>query len=84
MTESNNSAGGGIAGLAFIVGGIVVGLLIVAFVVLSNSGIGPLDGTDVSVAIDLPRPELPRAPEMPTPPHASPPTLPLREPSPAV
>jgi hypothetical protein len=56
MSDSNNAARRGDAGLAFIFGGIVVGLAIIAFVVFSNGGIGTPDGPEVSVDIDLPMP----------------------------
>ena len=83
MSDSDNAARPGNAGLAFIFGGIAVGLAIIAFVVLSNGGIGALDGTGVSVDIDLPRMELPGSPEMPTQPQVVPLETGLTEPVPA-
>ena len=65
---------------------IMVVVIIIAVVVFSNRGaIEAPDGTDVSVDIDLPRPELPDAPKMPDLPDVppvNPPTLPP-EPAPA-
>ena len=81
-SDSDNAARRGNAGLAFIFGGIVVGLAIIAFVVFSNGGIGAPDGTDVSVDIDLPRMELPGPPKMPTQPQVVPLETGLPEPAP--
>jgi hypothetical protein len=84
MSDSNNAARRGDAGLALIFGGIVVGLAIIAFVVFSNGGIGTPDGPEVSVDIDLPRMELPGPPKMPTQPQVVPLEARLPEPAPAV
>ena len=84
MSDSNNAARRGDAGLAFIFAGIVVGLAIIAFVVFSNGGIGTPDGPEVSVNIDLPRMELPGPPKMPTQPQVVPLEARLREPAPAL
>ncbi len=82
MSDSNNAARLGNAGLAFIFGGIVVGLAIIAFVVFSNGGIGTPDSPEVSVYIDLPRMELPEPPKMPTQPRVVPLESRLPEPAP--
>lgn len=82
MADSSKPAGSGNTALAFIVGGIVVGLAIIAFVVFSNGAIGTSDRPDVSVDIALPRPELPRAPELPPLRDLAPPTIPGPEPAP--
>ena len=84
MSDSDNAARRGNAGLAFIFGGIVVGLATIAFLVFSNGGIGTPDGTDVSVDINLPRMELPGSPKMPTQPQVVPLEARLPEPAPAV
>lgn len=82
MTDSsNNSGGGGNAGLAFIVGGIVVVLAVVAWFVFARSGAAP-EGRDINVDVNLPRPQLPDAPRLPSVPQVQPPTLPP-EPAPA-
>lgn len=83
MSDSNNAARRGNAGLAFIFGGIVVGLATIAFLVFSNGGIGTPDGTDVSVDINLPRMELPGSPKMPTQPQVVPSETGRPEPVPA-
>ncbi len=83
MSDSNNAARRGNAGLAFIFGGIAVGLATIAFLVFSNGGIGTPDVTDVSVAINLPRMELPASPKMPTQPQVVPLETGRPEPAPA-
>ena len=72
MSDSSNAARRGNAGLAFIFGGIAVGLATIAYLVLSNGGIGTPVSKDVSVEIDLPRMELPGSPKMPTQPQVVP------------
>ena len=83
MSDSNNAVRRGNVGMAFIFGGIVVGLATIAFLVFSNGGIGTPDVSDVSVAINLPRMELPGSPEMPTQPQVVPSETGLPEPAPA-
>jgi hypothetical protein len=83
MSDRHNAARRGNAGLAFIFGGIAVGLATIAFLVFSNSGVGTPDGTDVSVAINLPRMEMPASPKMPTQPQVVPLESRLPEPAPA-
>ena len=83
MSDSNNAARRGNAGLAYIFSGIVVGLATIAFLVFSNGGIGTPDGTDVSVDIDLPRMEMPASPKMPTQPQVVPLESRLPDPAPA-
>ena len=63
MAESSNSNGGGNAGLAFIVGGVVVVLAIVAWFVFAGRGMTP-ETRDVSVDVNLPKMEAPRMPEV--------------------
>lgn len=63
MTDNNtsNNSGGGNAGLAFIVGGIVVVLAIVAYFVFARGGMAP--GTkDVNVDVNLPEVSAPAVP----------------------
>jgi|GEM_PF-227946 len=83
MSDSNNAARRGNAGLAFIFGGIAVGLATIAFLVFSNGGIGTPDVSDVSVAINLPRMERPASPTMPTQPQVVPLETGRPEPRPA-
>lgn len=63
MTDSNNSSsgGGGNAGLAFIVGGIVVVLAILAYFVFARGGMAP-DAKDVDVDISVPEVSAPAVP----------------------
>jgi hypothetical protein len=66
MTDNNNSGGGGNrgggnTGLAFIVGGIVVVLAIVAYFMFARGGMAP-DAKDVNVDVDLPEVSAPAAP----------------------
>ena len=79
MAENTNS-GGGNAGLAFIVGGVVVVLAIVAWFVFAGGGLSP-EAKDVNVDVNLPDlpdartlPETPRLPqvELPTVPGSAP------------
>ena len=80
MAENTNS-GGGNAGLAFIVGGVVVVLAIVAWFVFAGGALTP--GTkDVNLDVNLP--DLPDArtlPETPRLPQVEPPTVPGSAPS---
>lgn len=76
---------GGNGWIGFLVGGIVVVLIIIAFVLFSN-GAGDGRDTKVDVDVDLPRPELPKAPELPDLPDippVEPPTVPQPDPAPA-
>lgn len=57
---SNNNSGGGNTGLAFIVGGIVVVLAIVAYFVFARGG--ATDSKDVNVDIKLPEVAAPATP----------------------
>lgn len=60
MAETTNS-GGGNAGLAFIVGGVVVVLAIVAYFVFARGGMTP-DAKEVNVDVNLPKVEAPAVP----------------------
>ena len=60
MVETNNSRGGGNAGLAFIVGGIVVVLAIVAYFVFARGGMS--ETKDVNVDVNLPEVSAPAVP----------------------
>ncbi|MGZ9099259.1 MAG: hypothetical protein ACXW3O_06110 [Brevundimonas sp.] len=61
MTDSNNSnsGGGGNAGLAFIVGGIVVVLAIVAYFVFARGG---AETKDIDVDVNMPEVSAPAVP----------------------
>lgn len=61
MTDSNNNSGGGNAGLAFIVGGIVVVLAIVAYFVFARGGMAP-ESKDIDVDISVPEVSAPAVP----------------------
>lgn len=60
-TPNNNSGGGGNAGLAFIVGGIVVVLALVAYFVFARGGMAP-ETKDIDVDINVPEMSAPAAP----------------------
>ncbi|CAN5288266.1 hypothetical protein BH09PSE1_BH09PSE1_25520 [soil metagenome] len=62
----NTSSGGGNAGLAFIVGGLLVVVAVIAFFVFSR-GAMPDASKDINVDVNLPKVE---APSVPTPPKA--------------
>jgi len=61
MAENTNSGGGGNAGLAFIVGGLLVVVAIIAFFVFGRGGV-PDATKDVNVDVNLPSVEAPAAP----------------------
>lgn len=60
-TTNNNAGGGGNTGLAFIVGGIVVVLAIVAYFVFARGGMAP-EAKEVNVDVDLPSVSAPSVP----------------------
>ena len=60
-TPNNNSGGGGNTGLAFIVGGIVVVLALVAYFVFARGGMAP-ETKDIDVDINVPSMSAPAAP----------------------
>lgn len=62
--EINNNSGGGNAGLAFIIGGIVVVLAIVAWFVFVRGGMAP-ESKDINVDVDLPEVSAPAVPAAP-------------------
>lgn len=59
--DTNNSSGGGNSGIAFIVGGLVVVLAIVAYFVFARGGIAP-ESKDISVDVNLPEVSAPAIP----------------------
>ena len=64
MTDNNTNntgSGGGNTGLAFIVGGIVVVLAIVAYFVFARGGMAP-EGKDINVDVNLPEVTAPAVP----------------------
>jgi hypothetical protein len=61
MTDSNNSGGGGNTGLAFIIGGVVVVLAIVAYFVFARGGMAP-ESKNIDVDISVPEVSAPAAP----------------------
>jgi len=60
----NTSSGGGNAGLAFIVGGLLVVVAVIAFFVFSGGM--PGQSKDIDVDVNLPRVEAPSVPTPPT------------------
>ena len=62
MAENiNNTGGGGNAGLAFIIGGIVVVLAIVAYFVFARGGMAP-ETKEINVDVNLPEVSAPVVP----------------------
>lgn len=61
MTDSNNSSGGGNTGLAFIIGGVVVVLAIVAYFVFARGGMAP-ETKNLDVDISVPEVSAPSVP----------------------
>lgn len=64
MTDNNTNntgSGGGNAGLAFIVGGIVVVLAIVAWFVFARGGMAP-ESKEINVDVNLPEVTAPAVP----------------------
>lgn len=62
MAENNNSSsGGGNTGIAFIVGGLVVVLAIVAYFVFARGGMTP-QAKDINVDVNLPEVSAPAVP----------------------
>jgi hypothetical protein len=59
--DTNNSSGGGNTGLAFIVGGLVVVLAIVAWFVFARGGLAPAT-KEVNVDVNLPEVSAPAVP----------------------
>jgi hypothetical protein len=57
----NNTGGGGNTGLAFIIGGIVVVLAIVAYFVFARGGMAP-ESKDINVDVKLPEVSAPAVP----------------------
>ncbi len=62
--DTNNSSGGGNTGLAFIVGGLVVVLAIVAYFVFARGGFAP-EAKDINVDVNLPEIAAPAVPAVP-------------------
>ncbi len=61
MAENTSSSGGGNAGLAFIVGGIVVVVAVIAYFVFARGGMAP-ETKDVNVDVNLPEVSAPAVP----------------------
>ena len=57
----NNTGGGGNTGLAFIIGGIVVVLAVVAWFVFARGGVAPAS-KDINVDVNLPEVSAPAVP----------------------
>lgn len=71
-------SGGGGGFIAFLVGGLVIVLAVIAFVVLSgNNPVKDAADTNVDVDVNLPKMEAPKLPEI------TPPTLPTPGPAPS-
>lgn len=84
-TQPERRGGGGF--LAFIIGGLVVAVAVIAFFVWRGGAPSPTAmPSEVNIDVDLPRPDLPQAPRLPegpTLPSVNPPTVPSPSPAPA-
>lgn len=80
-TEPERKSGGG--ALAFIIGGLVVAVAIIAFFVWRGSSPAPVGPLPNEVSIDVDLPEAPRLPDPPTLPPVNPPTAPSPSPAPS-
>jgi hypothetical protein len=66
MAENTaNSTGGGNTGIAFIVGGLLVVVAVIAYFVFARGGLDQTKKVDVDV--NLPKVEAPKLPDAPTP-----------------
>lgn len=61
MADNNTNSGGGNTGLAFIVGGLVVVLAIVAYFVFVRGGVAP-ESKEINVDVKLPEVSAPAVP----------------------
>ncbi|QDH73775.1 hypothetical protein [Brevundimonas sp. M20] len=61
MAENTNSSGGGNSGLAFIIGGLLVAVLVIAFFVF-RGGLPGAEKKEVSVDVNLPEVSAPATP----------------------
>ena len=61
MAENTNSSGGGNAGLAFIVGGLLVVVAVLAYFMFFRGGVES-PTKDIDVDVNLPKVEAPAAP----------------------
>lgn len=80
-TTINNppARSGGGSWIGLLVGGLVLVVLVIAFVVFSQGGVSGTKDTNVDIDVDLPRPTLPdgpRVPDLPDMPSIEPPTVP--------
>ncbi|MBN9480186.1 MAG: hypothetical protein J0I52_08115 [Bordetella sp.] len=66
---AKNSSGGGNAGLAFIVGGLVVVVAIIAWFVFGSGRVPEPERPNLDVDITVPTPRLPEVPDRPAPPE---------------
>lgn len=71
--------GGGAGWLAFVIGGLVVAVAIIGFVLWSSGAATPDRVTDVDIDVDMPAPRLPDAPTLPP---VEPPSVPSPTPPP--
>jgi len=79
INTSPARSGGG-SWMAFLVGGLIVVVAIIGFVVWSHGGSAPAaDARDVNIDVNLPSPKMP---DLPSPPHIEPPTVPQPNPGP--
>jgi hypothetical protein len=66
---AENSSGGANAGLAFIVGGLVVLVAIIAWFVFGSGRVPEPERPNLDVDITVPTPRLPEVPDRPAPPE---------------
>ncbi|QTC92692.1 hypothetical protein [Brevundimonas goettingensis] len=64
--NTSRSSGGGNAGLAFIVGGLLVVVAVIAWFVFAGGGLNPAK-KEIDVDVNLPKVEAPKLPDAPSP-----------------
>ncbi len=69
---AENSSGGATPWLAFLVGGLLVAVIVIGFVMYSGGGAKPSVPESVNVDINVPKPALPEGPKLPDAPIPTP------------
>ncbi|WP_396593156.1 hypothetical protein [Brevundimonas sp. R86498] len=81
VQPERRSGGGGV--IAFLVGGLIVVVAIIGYVLYTGGTIPGRDDADTSIDVDVNLPDVPRLPDAPTLPPVEPPSLPQPGPQPA-
>lgn len=80
-SSGSGSGSGGSSWIGFLVGGLLLVVVVIGFIVFSRGGMS-MDGKDTNVDVDVDLPAM-EAPKMPDLPNMEPPTLPSPGPAPA-